>query len=399
MLLCAQYILPVTSEPIVDGAVLVRDGVIRDIGSADMLRLRYPDEEVVDQGLAAIMPGLVDLHTRLEQSVLRGVVNDAPYVEWLSEVARKSARLEAVDWFDSAILGGLDALSSGITTVADITTTGASCTAVNKLGLRSVIYRSVAAMDRDRINAAMQLAQKDILHWREEVDSDRVTIGIAPAPLFTNHPATLTAVSQFATKENLPVAMWLAGSREECDFVRYGSSPFQVHGGDVKRGYVEIPPWLPTGVSPVRYALNWSAFDAPNVMIVGAVCVDDADLKKLREYNVAVCVCPRACAQLGMGIAPLDEFRDALRDALAARREHRLPRRAHHARGGHYRRCPRSRPPGQGGLAGDRQVRRPHRRGPVQLAPVLHHRPGGRCREHLHYGRRAHDHGGRRRAL
>ena len=51
MLLCAQYILPVTSEPIVDGAVLVRDGVIRDIGSADMLRLRYPDEEVVDQGL------------------------------------------------------------------------------------------------------------------------------------------------------------------------------------------------------------------------------------------------------------------------------------------------------------------------------------------------------------
>ena len=76
MLLCAQYILPVTSEPIVDGAVLVRDGVIRDIGSADMLRLRYPDEEVVDQGLAAIMPGLVDLHTRLEQSVLRGVVTD-----------------------------------------------------------------------------------------------------------------------------------------------------------------------------------------------------------------------------------------------------------------------------------------------------------------------------------
>lgn len=223
-------------------------------------------------------------------------------------MARKSARLEAVDWFDSAILGGLDALSSGITTVADITTTGASCTAVNKLGLRSVIYRSVAAMDRDRINAAMQLAQKDILHWREEVDSDRVTIGIAPAPLFTNHPATLTAVSQFATKENLPVAMWLAGSREECDFVKYGSSPFQVHGGDVKRGYVEIPPWLPTGVSPVRYALNWSAFDAPNVMIVGAVCVDDADLKKLREYNVAVCVCPRACAQLGMGVAPLDEF-------------------------------------------------------------------------------------------
>ena len=82
MLLCAQYILPVSSEPIIDGAVLVRDGVIRDIGKAEQLRLRYPEEEVVDQGLAAIMPGLVDLHTRLEQSVLRGVVNDAPYAQW-----------------------------------------------------------------------------------------------------------------------------------------------------------------------------------------------------------------------------------------------------------------------------------------------------------------------------
>lgn len=90
MLLCAQYILPVSSEPIIDGAVLVRDGVIRDIGKAEQLRLRYPEEEVVDQGLAAVMPGLVDLHTRLEQSVLRGVVNDAPYVQWLAEVAQKS---------------------------------------------------------------------------------------------------------------------------------------------------------------------------------------------------------------------------------------------------------------------------------------------------------------------
>ena len=308
MLLCAQYILPVTSEPIVDGAVLVRDGVIRDIGPAEQLRLRYPDEEVVDQGLAAVMPGLVDLHTRLEQSALRGVVSDVPYIKWLTEVAAKSARLEAPDWFDSAVLGGLDALSSGITTVADITLTGASCTAVNKIGLRSVIYRQVGAMDKDRIDAAMMMAQKDILHWREEVDSSRVTIGIAASPLFTNHPAMLSAISKYATRENVPVALWLAGSREEYDFVRYGSSPFQVHGGDVKRGYVEIPPWLPTGVSPVRYALNWDAFDAPNVMIVGAVYVDDEDLRFLREYDVAVCCCPRADAQLGMGVAPLEEF-------------------------------------------------------------------------------------------
>ena len=56
MLLCAQYVLPITSEPIHNGAVLVRDGAIRDVGDAAMLKLRYPDEEVSDFGQAAILP-------------------------------------------------------------------------------------------------------------------------------------------------------------------------------------------------------------------------------------------------------------------------------------------------------------------------------------------------------
>lgn len=317
MLLCAQYILPVNSEPFVDGAILVQDGVIRDIGSADALRLRYAEEEVVDCGLSALMPGLVDLNTRLEHTVLRGVVDDVPYVEWLTEVEAKSRRMDTADWYDSALMGGLDALSSGITTVADVTTTGASCGAVNRLGLRSVIYRQVSAMDKGRVKAAMHLAEKDVESWREKVDSSRITIGMAAAPLFSNHPQMLTEIAKYGAREEAPIALWLAQSREESDFVRFGSSPFQVHGGDVNRGYVEIPPWLPTGVSPVRYALNWRAFDAPNVLMIGAICVDEEDLRKMKQYDVAVCCCPHANAQLGMGIAPLDEYlRAGLRTGL-----------------------------------------------------------------------------------
>ena len=56
MLLTAQYVLPISSEPIHKGAVLVRDGFVRDVGTADMLRLRYPEEEVRDFGQAALMP-------------------------------------------------------------------------------------------------------------------------------------------------------------------------------------------------------------------------------------------------------------------------------------------------------------------------------------------------------
>lgn len=312
MLITAKYVFPVTSAPILNGAVLVRGDSIADIGDFDSLRLRYPDEDVEDFGVAALMPGLIDLHTRIEKSVLRGVVADKPYAEWILSVLSRSLQLEQADWYDSAILGGLDALSSGITTVVDITSTGAAGKAAQELGLRGVIYREVGAMDKMRVDYAMHSAQRDIDQWREEFDPSRMTVGVAPAAIYANHPSVFQRVTDLAIREDLPVAMRLAGSREEYNFVMYGSSMFAVDNMDEEaRGYVEIPPWLPFGVTPVRYALNWGAFDAPNVLLVHAVHVSDEDINKLREFDVAICTCPSSNAKLGMGVAPLSQFLQA----------------------------------------------------------------------------------------
>jgi 5-methylthioadenosine/S-adenosylhomocysteine deaminase len=309
MLLCAGYVVPVTSDPIVDGAVLVRNGRIRDIGSSEMLRLRYPDEETRDYGQAVLLPGFVDLHTHLENSVMRGMVHDVPYAQWLLAVNEISARMSTHDWNESAVLGGLEALSSGITCIADITSTGASLRAAQKLGLRGVIYREVTAMDKSRVDAAIHLAADDIESWSEAVDSDRLLVGIAPAPLFSCHPLVLKRVAKYAG-DDLPVAMHLAGSREESNFIQYGSSTFSVHNMQGKRGYVEVPPWLPTGTSPVQYALNWDAFKPAHVLAIHCVHVDEDDINTLKQNNVSIAVCPRCNAQLGMGVAPMSEFLD-----------------------------------------------------------------------------------------
>ncbi len=286
----------------------MRDNKIVDIGAFEKLKYRYPDEEVVDFGLAAIMPGFVDLFTKLDMSVMRGVVADEPYMKWMLSILNKAQNLEARDWYDSAVLGGLDAISAGITTIADMTATSAQLHAVKKVGLRAVIYKEIGAMDKMRIDHAMHTAQRDIDEWRQEAD-DLIRIGVAPAPIYVNHPEIFRRINELAIKEDLPVAMRLAGSKEEYNFVMYGSSMFSVDTMDIEaRGYVEIPPWLPFGVTPIRYALNWGAFDSPNVMLVQAVQVTDEDIQKLRAHDVAICTCPRANAQLGMGVAPLNEF-------------------------------------------------------------------------------------------
>ncbi len=317
MLVTAQYIIPITSEPLVNGAVLVRDGLISDIGDVEMLKLRYPDEELRDYGTAALIPGLIDLHTHMENSVLRGIVPDQPYISWIQSVREAGSKLDVHDWHSSAVLGSLEALSAGVTCVCDMSNTGASCSVMSKMGLRGIVYREVGAMDKRRVDDAIRMARNDIARWSELVDPDRIRIGIAPRETYDCHPAIYSLASQIAREEDIPLSVYVAESREEYDFIRYGSSALSVASAADRRGFVEIPPWLPTGVSPVRYVLNWDAFEADNVIAVHCVHVDNEDIHKLQEHDVAIAVCPRCNAQLSMGVAPVAEFlRSGLRVGL-----------------------------------------------------------------------------------
>ena len=126
MLLTARYVLTVSSSYIEDGAVLVRGDKVAEVGKAADLLARHPDEEVRDFGMAAIMPGFVDCHSHLEYSIMRGILNDVPYAAWKTFILEKEALLTEQDWLDSAVLGAYEAISAGITTVADVTRTGAS---------------------------------------------------------------------------------------------------------------------------------------------------------------------------------------------------------------------------------------------------------------------------------
>ena len=309
MLICAKYVIPVTMPVMEDAAVLVRDDAIMDIGRAETLRARYPQEEIKDFGSAAIIPGLIDLHSSIEESVMRGFVNDVPYVTWMNTITVQSRKLSGDDWYESSILGCLEALSNGITCVANITPTGGAAKALQDLGMRGVVYREVAAIDKNRVDDVMSAAEDDILKWMDYVDSDRIAVGVAPAPLYACHPLLLKRSRALACEANIPMAMHLAGSREEYNFVKSGSSGFSVYVDSAPRGYMERAPWLPAGTSPVVYAVNWGAFEAPNVLAVHCVHLNaEADLAKLKEYDVAVAVCSRSNAQLGMGVAPLNDL-------------------------------------------------------------------------------------------
>ena len=305
MLLTARYVLPIATPHIENGAVLVRDDKIVEVGELEQMAKLYPDEPIRNFGLAALMPGFIDLHTHLEYTAMRGLVDDLPYSEWKLQLMQKERLFSDQDWRDSARLGALEALQSGITTVADITETGGSCAAAHEMGLRAVVYREVATMDKHKVAEVMQQAAEDISAWREASDPARITIGIAPHAPYSCHPELFRRVAEYAADGTL-VAIHLAGSKEEYDFVKYGSSMLAT---DVRDSYdVDAPGWLPTGVSPVRYVLQWDLFDVPNIMAVHCTQVDDDDINVLAEKDVSIAHCPRCEAKLAMGIAPVEKF-------------------------------------------------------------------------------------------
>lgn len=303
MLLCAKYVIPVSSPHIEDGAVLVRGDRIEAVGTREALSVAHPGEEVRDFGLAVLMPGFVDLHTHLEYSVFRGAVDDVPYTQWKMQVVGKEHRLAADDWRDSAVLGAMESLSSGITTIADITHAGHSLAAAKAAGIGGVVYREVSTMDKSLVAGRMADAAADIDEWSSLAEGSCLEIGIAPHSPYTCHPALFEAAAGLAIDRGLPAAIHLAGSKDEYDFVRYGSSPLAQDFRE-QSGWSDVA-WMPTGVSPVRYVLQWGLFGVPRMLAVHCVQVDEADCEVLAGHDVAIAHCPRCNAKLGMGIAPM----------------------------------------------------------------------------------------------
>ena len=289
MILGARYVVPVSSEPIENGAILVRDGKIVDVGTSVMMRLRYPEEEYKDFGMAALTPGFIDLYARIEDAVLRGLIRDVPFVQWRKDIMELRNRISSEEAYDSAFLGGLEALSAGVTTIADTTDSGAAVFAAQDCGLRGVFYREAGAIDKRLVNYAMKKMDSDLDKWSQNIDADRITLGVAPLPVYECHPEFYREVAKYANAHNdLPIAMLLAGSDEEFHFVKDGATGGLDNTID-QRGFVEVPPWLPTQVTPVNYVLNWGLFEAKNVTMIYGVCVNDDDIRALKK-----CVLVRA---------------------------------------------------------------------------------------------------------
>lgn len=296
----ARWVLPVSGPAIADGTVAVEDDRIVYVGT----RSEAPDGRDRELGEAILVPGLVNVHTHLDLTVMRGLLEEPGYFGWVRTLAEASRDVLAYpDLLDSARLGLFEGLAAGITTFADTSPSPAPFDAMLECRVRGVAYREVFGPDPAQCEASMTGLRAAVLAMSAN-QTALVRVGVSPHAPYSVSDELFTAAAAFAREEGLPLATHVAESADESDLVERGEGSFaQFLRG---RGIAVAP----RSRSPIAL-LERCGVLAQGTLLIHCVRTDARDVARVADHGCAVAHCPASNAKLGHGIAPLAELLEA----------------------------------------------------------------------------------------
>lgn len=276
------------------GDVSIRDGRITAVGSAGAVS---DDAVTLDASGAAVLPGFVQGHVHVVQSLLRHQADGMDLLDWLQrrtwpyEAALDGDGVEA-----AADLGIAELLCGGTTTALDFGTThdhDRVFEAAQRLGIRLVsgkthmdVGHEVPAgllEDRDRSLAdAEELGSR----WHGAADG-RLRYAVAPRFALSCSAELLEGCSKLARTKG-----WL----------------LQTHASENPKEVEEV--LRITGLDTIDY-LAKMGLTGPDVVLAHGVHLLPHELRHLAESETTVCHCPGANLKLGSGIADVPGLLDA----------------------------------------------------------------------------------------
>lgn len=297
----AAWVVPISASPISNGAVGVdREGRIAFVGAAD----RAPPAEVRDLGNAVLLPGLVNAHTHLELTAMRGFLENMSFFDWILTLTRARREvLSEADLAGAARAGLEEGLAAGISTFADTSQSGVTLDAMREFGVRGVMYLEVFGPDPGGRDGTMQEFRARLAPYRERA-TDLVRLGVSPHAPYSVSPPLFTAVGELARDEGFPCAIHVAESADETRFVRDGEGPWA--DSHRQRGIAVTA----RHVSPIAHLADTGILHA-RPLLIHCVRTDASDIATVAANACAIAHCPLSNEKLGHGIAPVMDFLDA----------------------------------------------------------------------------------------
>ena len=306
ILYSARWVLPISSSSIKNGAIAIDGSQITDVGTRVSLIAKYPDAAVRDFPDAVILPGLINAHSHLELTAMRGFLEseESDFTGWLRKLT--VARLELMtpdDRYVSAAWGAIEAVRAGVTALADASD-GAyeSMNALRDVGLRGIVFQESFGPDPRLANDNFAELTAKVARL-VELQTPLVRVGVSPHAPYTVCGRQLELISEFASTEDLPVMMHAAESIAEEMFLREGQGTFaQAHA---KRD-IE---WHAPGLSTIQFLKRHCVLET-KPLLAHCIRVDNADIEMLKESGARIAHCPKSNAKLGHGRAPFSMFLD-----------------------------------------------------------------------------------------
>jgi cytosine/adenosine deaminase-related metal-dependent hydrolase len=301
--LAARWLLPVEGAPIEHGALLIGpDGRVEAVGP-DSGVPRPSDVLAEDFGDAVILPGLINTHTHLELTGFEGQVREREFPAWIRRLRELKTTRSPAEYVEAARRGLASCYAGGVTTIADTGDSGAALQALAEAGGSGVAYQEVFGPHPAQAAESLAGLRDRVTHLRGWA-GNRVRLGVSPHAPYTVSAPLFRDVAAWSQAESLPLAVHIAESPAETQFLANGTGPF-------------AEAWETRGIPLPRYGLTpvgWLAEQGvlgDRTLCIHAVQVDGADLDRLADSGAAVAHCPLSNQAHHHGAAPLRAMLEA----------------------------------------------------------------------------------------
>src|ERR671911_588077 len=294
VIFAAGTLMPISSPPLQDGALLVREGRIEAVGDLADIGRENPDAEVRFFPNYTIIPGAVNAHAHL--GFRR---EDAPeggtFSEWLASLIERLPEKEA--WTDRAARDSArEATEAGTTYMAESSPYAECLPQLAASGMAGTVYAEFFPHEIGTPEKAVEFIIQKVRGLREGLP-ERVDAQVSVHSPYTVDPETSRLAARRTRELGWRLAIHLSESPEEVEFVREGTG-----------GLADIfgrNDWGGVGVSPVKYAEQIELLAPETIAAHLATGVSEEDVEILARTGVAAAHCPRSNDFLNCGVSPV----------------------------------------------------------------------------------------------
>jgi len=289
LMIAARWVVPVepAGSVLEDHAVVVRAGRIVQVMPAAAARLAYSAAQVLNLPAHVLLPGLINLHTHAAMTLMRGLADDLPLMQWLNEhIWPAEAKHVCPDFvYDGTLLACAEMLKGGVTCFNDMYFFPEhAARAVLDTGMRAALGMICIEFPTSYASDAQDYLRKGLAVRDRYRAEPLLSFCLAPHAPYTVSDRSFEQIATYAGELEVPIHMHLHETEEEIreSVTRYGVRPLaRMH----------------------RLGLL-----GPGLIAVHAVHLTDQEIDLLAMQGASVAHCPSSNLKLASGIAPIARF-------------------------------------------------------------------------------------------